>query len=123
MRSTAFWPVAFLSSAVWLLAVVLFYLPLTFPIEPLNLVPVVGLFYLPSLLVGIWAGRPGTLSHWSRGRLLTACLLAPLGFLPWALATLPLLPLTVGALLLPLGLLVWGWRHQRGTSPAPLARA
>jgi len=114
MRRPAFWPVAALSWVVWLAAVTLFYSALQLPMPPLDIVLVIGLFYLPALLVGIWAGRPGTLAHWSRGRLVLTCALALVGYLPLGLATFPLLPLTAWSLVLAVALLVWGWHHQRG---------
>jgi hypothetical protein len=121
MRRSPFWPVAALSTSTWLVAVVLFYRGLTLPADPVHLVPVIGLFYLPSLLIGICAGHPGTLEQWSRGRLWAACLLGSLGFVPWALLTFPLLPLTFGSILMPIALLVWGWHHQRRSRLAPAA--
>lgn len=116
MRAPPFWPVATLTWAAWLTAVALFWSSFQLPMPPLSLVPVIALFYVPVLNIGIWAGRAGTMGHWSRGRLTLTCVLGLVGFAPWALLTLPLLPLTLGALILSLGTLAWGWSQQRAST-------
>jgi len=118
MRTRPFWVVAGLTWLTWLTAAALFWQLYELPMPPLSMVPVVALFYLPLLWLGPWAAHSGTLTAWTGGRVVGSTLLGCLAFLPWAVLTLPLVPLTLGALLAAIGVLVWGWRHQRVSSPS-----
>jgi hypothetical protein len=123
VRPIPFWPVAALSWVTWFASVVLLWGTPERPIPPVSLVVVVALFYLPALLTGIWAGHPLTIRFWSRGRLAATCLLTPIAFSPFALLTFPLLPYTLGALVLPIGILIGAWRHARTQPSASTALA
>jgi hypothetical protein len=79
---------------------------------PLDLVPALGLFYLPLFWVGPWAAEAEALGSWSGGRVLGTSLLGLLAYLPWGVLTFPLLPLSLGAPLGCIGVIVWGWRHH-----------
>jgi hypothetical protein len=125
MRSRPFWVVAALTWLTWLAAAAHFWNSYELPMPPSAMVQVVALFYVPLLWLGPWAARTGTLSSWTGGRIVGSSLLGVLAFLPWGVLTLPLLPLTTGALLASIGVLVWGWRHQRvhGQPPGAYPRA
>ena len=112
MRAVPFWVVAALAVVTWVVAAVLFWAGMELPMPPVRIVAVTALFYVPSLVIGIWAGHPSTALRWSRGRLVLTCLLAPVVFLPFALLTFPLVPLTWGAIVLPVAILAWTWHDQ-----------
>jgi hypothetical protein len=117
MRVMPFWAVVLLAVVTWLAAVILFYGGLELPMPPIRVAAVSTLFYLPSLVVGIWAWHPSTALAWSRARLLLTCVLGPLVFLPFALLTLPLLRFTFGAIVLPVAILVVSRHDKRVNAP------
>ena len=119
MRSEPFWPTAAASWLCWLAGCALLWRVREFPLEPLRLIPVVALFFVPSLLVGLYVGRDGAMAGWTHRRLVLTCVLACVSFVPWALMTLPVLPLTIGGLIIPIATLAWRWRELSAPKSVP----